>query len=516
AAQKRTEALGSGLLQGGSSYSNAYSGGAAESHFCPATLPIGENEKAGTFFKKLIFLVLHAGSLIPVAALMVLEAGLAVLDFIRGLIAGQDLAKELKFVPTRVAICILLRELITIGARIDIARGLPVIHLNYLGYDEQAHRRGPSSAFAHWTLKGIDGAIKKLWYSARRSSRRDYAVWVFSDHGQEETVPYEEETGRTIDEAVAWVFGRSVRKAPAGRFGSKGIQLQRAGWLGGRIAAWVFGSHVIKPAPLVTAVGPLGFIYPASPLSEEDRIRIARDLVRAAGIPLVMIPDGKDRARVWTPRGEFLFPVDAKEVLGEDHPFLEAAARDMTALASHPDAGSFVISGWRPGRQSVSFPNENGAHAGPGSLETLAFLMVPPGTPLEMQRGKPLRAMDIRKAVQQTLHHPRVSLKKLYRGGPRRRTGIRIMTYNVHSCIGMDRRVAPDRIARVIAEFDPDVVALQELDVGRHRTQKTDQAHILAEQLQMAHHFHPAIHVEEEKYGDAVLSRLPMRLIKAA
>ncbi|HEY5649067.1 MAG TPA: hypothetical protein VIU33_06180 [Nitrospiria bacterium] len=152
AAQKRTEALGSGLLQGGSSYSNAYSGGAAESHFCPATLPIGENEKAGTFFKKLIFLVLHAGSLIPVAALMVLEAGLAVLDFIRGLIAGQDLAKELKFVPTRVAICILLRELITIGARIDIARGLPVIHLNYLGYDEQAHRRGPSSAFAHWTL----------------------------------------------------------------------------------------------------------------------------------------------------------------------------------------------------------------------------------------------------------------------------------------------------------------------------------------------------------------------------
>lgn len=39
---------------------------------------------------------------------------------------------------------------------------------------------------------------------------------------------------------------------------------------------------------------------------------------------------------------------------------------------------------------------------------------------------------------------------------------IRVATYNVHGCVGPDGRHAPDRIARVIAELDADVVALQE------------------------------------------------------
>ena len=89
------------------------------------------------------------------------------------------------------------------------------------------------------------------------------------------------------------------------------------------------------------------------------------------------------------------------------------------------------------------------------------------------------------------------------------------MTYNVHSCIGMDGRLAPERIARVIARYAPDVVALQELDVGRVRTEGVDQAHLIARYLEMDFHFHPAMHIEEERYGDAILTHLPMRLVKA-
>jgi endonuclease/exonuclease/phosphatase family metal-dependent hydrolase len=40
---------------------------------------------------------------------------------------------------------------------------------------------------------------------------------------------------------------------------------------------------------------------------------------------------------------------------------------------------------------------------------------------------------------------------------------LRIATYNVHGGVGLDRRYDPERIARVIAEMDADVVALQEL-----------------------------------------------------
>lgn len=92
---------------------------------------------------------------------------------------------------------------------------------------------------------------------------------------------------------------------------------------------------------------------------------------------------------------------------------------------------------------------------------------------------------------------------------------IRIMTYNVHSCIGMDGVVSPERIARVIARHEPDIVALQELDVGRTRTHGVDQAHAIAELLEMLFHFHPTIAVEEERFGDAILSAHPMRLIHA-
>jgi endonuclease/exonuclease/phosphatase family metal-dependent hydrolase len=92
---------------------------------------------------------------------------------------------------------------------------------------------------------------------------------------------------------------------------------------------------------------------------------------------------------------------------------------------------------------------------------------------------------------------------------------LRLVTYNVHSCIGLDGRLSPTRIARVLAALDPDVVALQELDVCRQRSGCVDQAQEIAQALTMELHFLPCIEQTGEKYGNAVLSRLPMRLIRA-
>lgn len=91
----------------------------------------------------------------------------------------------------------------------------------------------------------------------------------------------------------------------------------------------------------------------------------------------------------------------------------------------------------------------------------------------------------------------------------------RIMTYNVHRCVGTDRRLDVGRIAAVIAAHEPDIVALQEVDVGRARTRRVDQAGEIAQRLGMISRFHPALKVEEELYGDAILTDLPERLIKA-
>jgi len=92
---------------------------------------------------------------------------------------------------------------------------------------------------------------------------------------------------------------------------------------------------------------------------------------------------------------------------------------------------------------------------------------------------------------------------------------VRLLTYNIHRCVGVDRKLDVGRTAAVIAAQSPDIVALQEVDVGRARTGGADQAQRLAERLGMAFHFNAALTVEEERYGDAILTALPERLVKA-
>ena len=92
---------------------------------------------------------------------------------------------------------------------------------------------------------------------------------------------------------------------------------------------------------------------------------------------------------------------------------------------------------------------------------------------------------------------------------------IRLLSYNIRHALGLDGRVAPERIAAVIADLAPDVVALQEVDVGRARTGGHDQAAVIARALRMDHHFHPALHAEGERYGDAILTPHPARLVRA-
>jgi endonuclease/exonuclease/phosphatase family metal-dependent hydrolase len=42
---------------------------------------------------------------------------------------------------------------------------------------------------------------------------------------------------------------------------------------------------------------------------------------------------------------------------------------------------------------------------------------------------------------------------------------MRVASYNIHKCVGTDRRFNPERIIAVLAEIDADVVALQEADL---------------------------------------------------
>src|SRR3954465_1752814 len=87
-------------------------------------------------------------------------------------------------------------------------------------------------------------------------------------------------------------------------------------------------------------------------------------------------------------------------------------------------------------------------------------------------------------------------------------TVIRVAAYNVHKCRGMDRRVDMKRIAQVIAALNADVVALQEI---LHGGERNSQVRFLAKQLGYSYSFGENRKHLGAPYGNATLSRLPIR-----
>jgi endonuclease/exonuclease/phosphatase family metal-dependent hydrolase len=89
---------------------------------------------------------------------------------------------------------------------------------------------------------------------------------------------------------------------------------------------------------------------------------------------------------------------------------------------------------------------------------------------------------------------------------------LRVMTYNIHRAIGVDRRFRLDRIAGIIQHYSPDVALLQEVDHGAPRSQELDMAKELAEQLGYPHYaLGLNVSLREGRWGNATLSRYPIQ-----
>jgi endonuclease/exonuclease/phosphatase family metal-dependent hydrolase len=85
---------------------------------------------------------------------------------------------------------------------------------------------------------------------------------------------------------------------------------------------------------------------------------------------------------------------------------------------------------------------------------------------------------------------------------------VRIATYNIHRCRGMDRRTMPARIIEVLREIDGDVVALQEV-IGAGPT-GSGQAEEIGAALGMGWVMSSVRHLRNHLFGNVVLSRFPI------
>ncbi|MCA1786590.1 MAG: hypothetical protein LC657_11485 [Desulfobacteraceae bacterium] len=109
---KELTTRGQPILSGSSAYAMLFSGGANEARYCTETMDLDSLINTLNPAKLLILLLLHTAELIRNITYTLIEFGLAIFDFFKGIFSRQSLIKEFAFIPSRVLVCIILRELV--------------------------------------------------------------------------------------------------------------------------------------------------------------------------------------------------------------------------------------------------------------------------------------------------------------------------------------------------------------------------------------------------------------------
>jgi endonuclease/exonuclease/phosphatase family metal-dependent hydrolase len=94
---------------------------------------------------------------------------------------------------------------------------------------------------------------------------------------------------------------------------------------------------------------------------------------------------------------------------------------------------------------------------------------------------------------------------------PRR---LRVASYNIHQCVGTDGRRDAGRVADVLRELEADVIGLQEVDARPGLARDSVQMDFLAHALGLEAVAGPTIHRHDGHYGNALLTRRPVRGVR--
>ncbi|MGB9691159.1 MAG: alkaline phosphatase family protein [Candidatus Sumerlaeaceae bacterium] len=400
-----------GLLRGGSVFSCVFTGEADAALFVFSTLLAPQRWRFVFRVWDIVLLtVLNVVVILKIAGLVVLEILLGLYDSLRWFVQTGTLRRELEFVALRVALTIVTRELITLGAIIDVYRRVPVIYLNYLGYDEHAHLRGPDSRVALWTLKGIDRCIERL-YKAALYSERAYDFYILSDHGQCAVKPFEAVAGETLGEflqtqldtlLVESHLRQDDRSAHLSATLAGLQQLER--WMP-RLLRRPLRAYIRRTQKqlvkltedvdldvlldvFVVSSGPVAFVYWAKipePLTyeqiEEIHPHLVDRLLAHDGIGMVSVRLADGDVLIRSRHGQAIvgeFSVQSTGVLPCDSsPRRRQILSQIRRLTLFPRAGDLCIWGGGAPAGHVSYSFEFGAHSGWTDEETQSFIMSP-------------------------------------------------------------------------------------------------------------------------------------------
>ena len=86
---------------------------------------------------------------------------------------------------------------------------------------------------------------------------------------------------------------------------------------------------------------------------------------------------------------------------------------------------------------------------------------------------------------------------------------VSVVTYNIHTCVGVDRRYDPSRISTVLREIDADIACLQEVDARRSERHADQWAYLgIATGCQVV--TGTGVCQPRLRFGNAILSRFPV------
>jgi len=426
-----------GLLEGGSSYSNMFSGKAARSvatYGSATTLDIGKRLRGLQIF---LLVLLNIVTVLRTLYYTVREFAVEIHDWLRSMIRGELQRSEYLFPLFRILMNVWVREIITIGALTDIANGSPAVYVSFLAYDELAHQRGPLSKSALATLRPIDARIRKIVQLAKRGIRRDYDIFIFSDHGTAASMPFFFLYGQTIDQVVSELVEGNppshVREHPGE------VQVTYARVLALRLESYerslVHGLRYIVKAfrhmllrrvsreqeprhggddVIVTVAGGLGHVYlpvPGRPQDDDIQQRypaLIPGLIAHQGIGSVVsrVPEG---ITIRSRQGSATLDASGAilQIEGDPLPRIEPKAlayRGLLKLMTMHNSGDLVLLGADHGDYLVNFEEQMAAHGGLGGLQNSAFILVQPPYHWIRDIDDPLQLHEIFQQVREREH----------------------------------------------------------------------------------------------------------------
>jgi len=178
---------GNGLLRGGSSISNMFSGDAEKSILTFSKILAGTPEDKRKRARDMYLLMRTPTFFMRV---LVLFFGDVFLELWQG---WQQRRKDIQprlnrlhngYPFMRAATTVFLRDIGAFFTVLDIVRGVPAIYTLYAGYDEVAHHSGPRTTDAFQTLRQFDHTLATILKFMREYAPRPYEFILLSDHGQ--------------------------------------------------------------------------------------------------------------------------------------------------------------------------------------------------------------------------------------------------------------------------------------------------------------------------------------------